>query len=70
MARNPQKVTGFLFVSAEFYEDQVTEIVVAVEKKTVVSVDPALSREFSDVLRTDRQNITTVLILEGLDLWV
>ena len=70
MARNPQKVTGFLFVSAEFYEDQVTEIVVAVEKETVVSVDPALSREFSDVLRTDRQNITTVLILEGLDLWV
>ena len=43
-----------LFVSAEFYEDQVAEIVVTVEKKAVVSVDPALPRKFSDVLGADR----------------
>ena len=65
-----QQVAGFLFVPAELYEDQIAEIIVAVEQKAVVSINPALSREFSDILRTNRQDIAAVLILERLDLRV
>lgn len=68
MPGDSQQVAGFLFVPAELYEDQIAEIIVAVEQKTVVSIDPAFSREFSDILRTNRQDIAAVLILERLDL--
>ena len=49
-------------------QNDITEIVVAMKKKAVIPIHPAFPRKASDILRTDRQDLTSALVLKRLDL--
>ena len=70
MARDSDEIAGAAILVPKAEQDDIPEIIIAMEQKAVVSINPALSREFSDILRTNRQDIAAVLILERLDLRV
>lgn len=64
VAGNAQKIAGAALGGVESGQDQVTVIVVTMEQKAVVSVDPDLPRQEADVLGPDGKDLTAMVIFK------